>query len=97
MKLICEYCGTQFREERDALKVEIYRPGVHTLGATAMIDKDFIARNPREAAEIAIKEMSKSFAEGIAQFMEVKTREEFGTGCIRFAAKLRVLDSEYRF
>ena len=96
-KMICEYCGTQFREESGAIKIETYHPGVHTLGANAMVYKELAVLNPKDAAEMAIKQMANSFAEGIAQFMDVRTIEEPATGCIRFAAKLRVLDSGYRF
>lgn len=96
-KMICEYCGTQFLEEHNEIRVVAYNPRVHTLGANAMIYKEFAALNPKEAAEMAIKQMAQSFADGIAQFMDVRTIEEPETGCIRFGAKLRVLDSGYRF
>lgn len=96
-KMICEYCGTQFREERNEIKVVAYNPLVHTLGANVILDREMAKLSPKEAAEMAIKHMANQFAEGIAQFMEVRTIEEPITDTVRFSARLRVLESGYKF
>ena len=96
-KLICEYCGTQFLEECNEIIVVAYNPRVHTLGANVILDREMATLSPKEAAEMAIKHMANQFAEGIAQFMEVRTIEEPKTDTIRFSARLRVLDSGYKF
>ena len=96
VKMICEYCGTQFREEDNAIRIVTYHPGVHTLGANVMIDREALEMQPQEAAEFAIKSMARSFAEGIAQYMDVKTSDDPINHTVKFYARLRVLDSGYR-
>lgn len=96
-KMICEYCGTMFREERDEIRVVAYNPRVHTLGARVMIPKEHVISSPKEMSEYAIRRLAQEFADGIAQFMEVQTMDEPIAGEVMFGAKLRVLDSTYRF
>lgn len=95
--MICEYCGTQFREERNEIRVVAYNPRVHTLGANIIIPKELLIQSPKEASEFAIRRLSEEFASGIAQFMEVQTMDEPIMQEVHFQAKLRVLDSGYRF
>lgn len=96
-KMICEYCGTAYQDDNGVIRIEAYRPGVHTLGSNVVIDKEFANLSPKEASEMAIRIMAKEFADGIAQFMEVRTMDYPGKNEILFSAKLRVLDSGYRF
>ena len=95
--MICEYCGTQFREELNAIKVVTYNPHIHTLGAKVVIDQCHIEASPTEMAEFAIREMAQQFARGIAQYMDVKTRFSPELLATEFYAKLRVVNSNYRF
>lgn len=96
-KMICEYCGTMFREERNEIRVVAYNQRVHTLGANVIIPKEDAIRSPKEMSEYAIRRLAQEFADGIAQFMEVSTMDEPRTNSVMFRARLRVLDSEYRF
>lgn len=96
-KMVCEYCGTQFREERNEIRVVAYNPRVHTLGAEVKIPKEYIDQSPKEIAEYTIRRLAQEFADGIAQFMEVQTIDEPKTCETFFRARLRVLDSGYRF
>lgn len=96
-KMICEYCGTQFREEHNEIRVVTYNPQVHTLGANVIFPKEIVVQSPREASEYAIRSLAQEFADGIGQFMEVQTIDEPITGEVMFRARLRVLDSGYRF
>lgn len=96
-KMICEYCGTMFREERNELRVGAYNPWVHTLCANAIIPKELATSSPREMSEFAIRRLAQEFADGIAQFMEVQTMDEPITNEMLFRARLRVLDSGYRY
>ena len=96
-KMICEYCGTQFREEHNEIRVVAYNPRVHTLGANVIIPKEYAIRSPKEMSEYAIRRLAQEFADGIAQFMEVQTMDEPITNEVQFRARLRVLDSGYRF
>lgn len=97
VKMICEYCGTQFREEYNEIRVVTYNPLAHTLGANVTIPKELAVRSPREMSEYAIRKLSEEFASGIAQYMEVQTMAEPITDEVMFRARLRVLDSGYRF
>lgn len=95
--MICEYCGTQFREEHSEIRVVAYNPRVHTLVSNAIIPKEYAICSPKEMSEYAIHRLAQEFADGIAQFMEVQTMDEPITHGILFQARLRVLDSGYRF
>lgn len=96
-KMVCEYCGTQFQEENRGIKIVAYHPGVHTLGANVTVPKEYATLSPKEASEMAIRRLVNEFADGIAQFMEVKATNEPITDSVEFRARLRVLDSGYRF
>lgn len=96
-KLICEYCGTQFREDKNEIRIMAYQPGVHTLQACAVVPEYEAVMSPKEMSEYAIRGMAQQFADGIAQFMDVRTDFD-PEKCERvFRARLRVLDSGYRF
>ena len=96
-KMICEYCGTMFQEERNEIRVVAYTPLVHTLGANVAIQKEYAVKSPKEMSEYAIRRLAQQFADGIAQFMEVRTMDDPITDTVMFQSRLRVLDSEYRF
>ena len=97
VKMVCEYCGTQFREEHNEIRVVAYNPRVHTLGANVTIPKEYAIRSPKEMSEYAIRRLAQEFADGIAQFMEIKATNEPITNSVEFRARLRVLDSGFRF
>lgn len=97
VRLICEYCGTQFKEDNNVIRVVAYRPGVHVLSSSVVIPKEYIVREPEEMAKYAIEEMAKKFASGIAQFMDVGTTEEPFEQNVVFRSRLRVLDGAERF
>lgn len=97
VKMICEYCGTQFREERNEIRVVAYNPRIHTLGTNLVLPSEVIDSSPKEMSEYAIRRLAQEFADGIAQFMEVQTMHEPIRNEVLFRARLRVLDSGYRF
>ena len=66
-------------------------------GANVAIPEEYAVKSPKEMSEYAIRRLAQEFADGIAQFMEVQTMNEPRTHEVRFRARLRVLDSEYRF
>ena len=68
-KMICEYCGTQFQEEHNEIRVVAHNPQVHTLGANVTIPKELVTRSPREMSEYAIHRLSEEFASCIAPFI----------------------------
>ena len=97
LKMVCEYCGTQFREEHNEIRVVSYNPRVHTLSANAIIPRECAIASPKEMSEFAIRRLAEKFAEGITQYMDVQMINEPITNEVLFRARLRVLDSGYMF
>ena len=92
-RMVCEYCGTTFKDENNEIRVVAYRPGVHVLSSSVAIPKEYIVREPEEMAKYAIEQMAKKYANGIAQFMDVRTTEEPFDDTVVFHSRLRVLDN----
>lgn len=95
--MICEYCGTRFKEDACGVKIEVLRPGVRVLTATAEVPDELMYTSPKEASVYAIDCMAEKFAELIAPFIEVKMQVDPAVMKTRFYASLRVLDSNHRF
>ena len=95
--MVCEMCGTHFKEQDNVLRIVAGRPGVHTLGTTLSIDKELVYLHPKEYSELVLKQMTKELAECIAPFIEVETEEdpEYFRQIVR--GRIRVLDSAFRF
>ena len=95
--MICEYCGTRFREDDSGVKIEVMRPGVRVLSATVEVPDEFMYSSPKEAATYAIDCMAEKFAELITPFIDVKMQVDPAVFKTRFYGSLRVLDSKHRF
>ena len=55
VKMICEYCGTQFREDKNEIRIMAYQPGIHTLQACAVVPEYEAFMYPKEASEYGAK------------------------------------------
>lgn len=95
--MICEYCGTRFKEDASGVKIEVLRPGVRVLTATAEVPDELMYTSPKEASVYAIDCMAEKFAELIAPFIDVKMQVDPAVFKTRFYGSLRVLDSKHRF
>lgn len=95
--MICEYCGTRFREDDSGIKIEVLRPGVRVLSTTFEVPDEFMYSSPKDAAAYAIDRMAEQFAECIAPYIDVKMQVDPAALKTRFYASLRVIDSKHRF
>lgn len=96
--LICEMCGTAFKEEPGLMRIVVDRPGVHVLQANHIIGNEMLgALGLKEASEMCIRRLAAEFAESIAPFMNVETEWEPRTNQTMIRARLRVIDPDYRF
>lgn len=99
-RMICEYCGTEFREENEpkhVIRIETHNPHVHALMANTIMCRDDVMDSPKEASEYAIRCMAEKFATSIVQFMQIESEFNPSDDSVLFRARLRVLDSDYRF
>lgn len=98
-RMICPYCGTQFKNEyNDIIRIETYNPRVVPLKATAMLDESFIKTIGKEnASEILVREMARNIADSLIPFMEVYTSYVPERCEYRTDARIRVLKPECRF
>ena len=96
--LVCENCGTQFKENDGIIRIIAERPGVHTLGTAITIDEEMLyAVGAKEISEIVMKQMVADLAEAIAPYIEVKTERSFISNQQIVRGRVRVLDSSFRF
>lgn len=95
--MICEYCGTRFKEDDSGVKIEVLRPGARVLSVTAEVPDEFMYTSPKDAAAYAIDRMAESLAEIIAPFIDVKMQVDPAVLKTRFYASLRVIESKHRF
>lgn len=95
--MICEYCGTRFKEDESGVKIEILQPGVRVLRTTVEVPDEYMYSNPKAASACAIERMAEQFAECIAPCMDVKMEVNPADRKTRFYATLRVIDSKHRF
>lgn len=95
--MICEYCGTRFKEDESGVKIEVLRPGVCILKTTVEVPDEYMYTDPKTAATYAIEHMAEQFAESIASFMDVRMEVNPAALKTRFYATLRVIDKGHRF
>lgn len=96
--LTCTMCGTQFKEENDTIKVMFYKPGVHVLGASRIIDNEMLRYlGAEKTAEIVMDDVVKELAKCIAPFVDVRQEDMPATMQKVVRARIRVLDRTFTF
>lgn len=98
--LVCEMCGTQFKEDHSedmVTRLVVARPGVVTLGKSINVNAEDIAYSPAEFSQYIIKQLAKEFAECIAPYMNVETENHPYNHTCTIRARIRLLEPDYRF
>ena len=91
--LICESCGTTFKENAQGLRFAVEKPGVHTVQAMLTIDREFfLSVGLEEASKYAVKELSKEIASGLVPFMQIKAEDNICLHQVTMKARLRVVE-----
>lgn len=90
----CEFCGTNFRSRaQDVLKIELERPGVHTLRSNVLMDDEMVAAlGAEKASELALQEMAQRMARCIMPFVQVRTEQDYFFNKTRISGWLTVVD-----
>lgn len=99
-RMICPYCGTQFKRdyESNVLRIETYNPQVETLSGKIILDKMFVDTvGLEEASNMAVHELAKKVADSIAPFMELHTQNDYQHLGVTVSARVRILRPDYRF
>ena len=91
--MICEYCGTQYKEESgNVIKIETFTNPVRTLASKMVIDNFALTMNPVEYSEYAIKKLAVKFAECLVPFMNIQSSIDPCTDHVILDAKIKVID-----
>lgn len=91
--LKCEYCGTPYEDSTlKRIKIEVVRPGVHTIKSEVVIDFDHMAYDPEGARDYALRELRNQLADGLLGFMKLKTAENFNIRSQIIRGTVRVID-----
>ena len=96
--MTCEYCGTEFKEERDALiRVETFSNPVVTLGARLLVDRGLLyAADPETVAEHSMNELAYRFSKEIKKYMDVEFCIDPYSGQPRLDAKIKVVNPVHK-
>ena len=91
--MICEYCGTRYKEERESvIKIETFRNPVRTLASRVAMDRYFLTKSPEEASEYAIRTLARQFAECIAPYMDIQCSLDRLTDHAVLDAQIKVVE-----
>lgn len=102
-RMICEYCGTKFKAERDpfdlgTVKLIAVTPGIKTLGCRMMMSKYEMDNIPKEWAEHLIRrQLADKITEAIMKEIEIQQDFDIDIMKYRFTTTLRVVDPSFRF
>ena len=94
-RMVCEYCGAQFKQQQEVVKIIAERPGIHTLSAgVAISDEALNVLGPEKASEMALHEIAKKMSKCIMPFISIQTSDNElwleNTRTVR--GRLRVVD-----
>jgi len=101
----CPYCGTSYKLERNAynpqekfFRIEVERPGVHTLRAIAAIDRETYMNAPAEAvADCAIHQIKRQMMDELTAFIRFDREEDPFMDRTLIRGTIRVVDPSFRF
>ena len=99
-KMMCEYCGTQFRRDIDTnvLRIETFNPKMEVLKGTVMLSEDEVYHlGADESARMATEILASKLAQAIAPFMEIHSERDPRTMQCRVDGRVRILRPDYRF
>ena len=104
----CEYCGTQYKNENISgfgnpiVRIVQEQQGVHVIGAELMLDP-FVASKLRSdrGEEFLMNtvrdDLINKIAKEILQHTVLYTDFDIDKNKLRYSAKIRVLDRDYKF
>ena len=99
--LMCEYCGTQYREENRLGEVHYIQtcpaPIQVLRSQVVMTDEAIRHTSPEHMSEYAIKVLSRNLADALAEHMKVETYYEPGTMTQIIRGTVRVVEPDFRF
>ncbi len=95
--MICEYCGTRYKEEYgNVMRIETFRNPVHTIKTQLAIDDYALRLSPKEYSEFAIRELVNQFAECIAPYMDIHYSHEYITGIAALEAQIKIVQPSHK-
>lgn len=93
----CEYCGSVFDDKSNQFII-VGHPGVHVLQASRKIGlTDLHKVDPQILSKMILDDMTKQIAESLAPFIEIFDTDNIEDLTKTYLARVRVLDSNYRF
>ena len=101
----CQYCGTQYHVDRDSpyygdkfLRIEVEKPGIHTLRAVARINRYIYEDAPPEAvANMAMHQIKSQMAENLTAFIKFSKEAHPWEDAELIQGTLRVVDPSFKF
>ena len=97
----CEYCGSEYEMHNEFGKVyyiETCRAKVECLGCQIRVDDEMLLHMPPdEVSNYAIKRLTRSLAEELAQYMKIETERDPMTMTQIIRGTIRVVKPDFRF
>lgn len=76
-KMLCEYCGTQYENERmKNVEFIVSRPGVRTIRTEVRVDQEMMLYSPDQTRDYILKDMREQLAEALLGLMEVRVSRQ---------------------
>lgn len=92
-KMRCEYCGTPYKDESlKRLVIQQVQPGVNTIRAEVLLNREDILHNPERARDYALRELRNQLADGLLAYMRIATTDDARTHTQIIRGEVRVID-----
>ncbi len=95
--MMCEYCGTKYRDEPTFSVLHIERPGAITLGAAILVPDEEMWLLKDDIGHIVRNEMTRKLAEAIEPNVEYMISEDPMQRAHIVKGRIRILPPGYRF
>lgn len=77
-KMRCEYCDIAYEDDSlKRIKIEVDRPGVHTISAQIEVSRKDMTYNPEGVRDFTLRELRNQLADGLLGFMKIETADNY--------------------
>lgn len=97
---ICEYCGSRYLIKKDPgfIPIMIEAPRIQRLRGSVCIPNEAICvMSEEKAAEYAINSLSYKLSEKLAEFMKIRTSNDYYNNALIVEGEIRLVPPDIRF
>ena len=100
--LVCEYCGTRYKEDRsfngEIRYIQTCPTSIVPLGYRMEVTEDVMSHIPPDKlAEYSMREMTRKLAEALVPYVKIETERDIYTQRQIIRGTVRVVEPDFRF